>query len=224
MSTKRTVFDVCQPDPLWLLHNFTNKYKHIRVPTHTGWTPDNVNGAVMYDPLFIRVNTSVTASSRGLANLVTFEFNSGGMTNQFIDWTKQLELSFILMRQNSDVEVVARFQLKEAATEGALAAKGIGLQISDLTVVGEAYGTALQTTGTLKTLTSRYITRVKIVVTSSSVEFWVDGVLMGVLTGTAVPNVASVMSGYFVISIINGVTGGVNALLSIGNIEVVQAW
>lgn len=210
-------------DPLWLLHNFHRKYKHIRVPLNAGWTSDLVNGGLTQQPMRLYPNTSITASSRGLGYAVAHGLNSGNTVMYNIDWTKRLELSFTLARESSDVEVVARVQLKEVATEGVLAARGIGLQISNLTVVGEAYGTALQTTGTLKTLTNTYSIRVKIVLTATSVDFWIDGVLAGSLTGTAVPSVVGA-AGYLVVSIINGVTGGVNAKLFIGNIELVQAW
>lgn len=214
-------------DPLWLLHNLMNKYKHIVVPSNAGWDTNNVNGTVTQQPLRIYVATSITASSRGMAYCGTTGLNSGNANSAIVDWTKRLELSFILNRSFSDVEVVARVQLKDSAaavTEGVLANLGIGLQISNLTVVGEAYGTARQTTGTLKTLTSGYGIRVKIVLTSTAVEFWVNGVLVESLTGTAVPPVAGVDNNYLVLSIINGVTGGVNARVYLTNIEVVQAW
>lgn len=211
-------------DPLWLLHNFQRKYKHIRVPTNAGWTTSNVNGIVTQTPLHMYANTSITAISRGLAHCASTNLNSGDICHDYINWSKRLELSFILSRITADVEVVARVQLKEVNTEGVLAAKGIGLQISNYTVVGEAYGTALQTTGTLKTLITDRIIRVKIVLTSTSVEFWIDGVLVESLTGTAIPTAASAATDYLVVSIINGVTGGINAWIMVSNIEVVQAW
>lgn len=176
----------------------------------------------MSEPCYMYVNTSATASSRGLAHCIQFGLNSCN-TADFIDWTKRLELSFTPGRAVSNANAIARVQLKEATTEGILAAKGIGVQISNYTMVGEAWGSARQTTGTLKTLTDNRITRVKIVVTSTSVEFWVDGVLVESLTGTAVPVAASTVEGYLVVSIINGVTT-TDTYLVIGNIGVVQAW
>lgn len=212
-------------DPLWLLHNLYKKYKVIGVPTNSGWGTSNVNGTASFAPFYVSVSTSVTASSRALTHTYAmFGLNSGTIDRLYVDWTKRLELSFTIARSNSDVEVVARVQLKEAITEGILAERGIGIQISNYTTVGEAYGTARGTTGTLKTLTDARSVHVKIVLTSASVEFWVDGVLVGSLTGTAVPAVAGAAVAYLVVSIINGVTGGVDANMRIGNIQLVQAW
>lgn len=201
-----------------------NLFKHVRVPTNAGWNTSHVNGSSSLGAFFLYVTTSATASSRALVWTYTYGLNSGTIYTYDVDWTKRLELSFILNRLNSDAEAVARIQLKEANTEGILAAKGIGLQISNLTMVGEAYGTALQTTGTLATLTDGRIIRVKIVKTDTAVEFWVDGILVESLTGTAVPTTASTVFNYMVISIVNGATGGVDARQYVSNIEVVQTW
>lgn len=211
-------------DPLWLLHNFQARYKHIRMPTNSGWTAFLVNGGAGQGVTYLRLNTSVTASSSARAVHDILGLTSGNTTADRIDWDKRLEYSFIFQRINSDAQVVARIQLKLTNVEGLLANRGVGLEINNLTVVGEAYGTARQTTGTLKILTSNWSVRAKIVVTATSVEFWVDGVLVESLTGTAVPTGIVVASSFEVVSIINGVTGGVNAYLDIGNIEVVQAW
>lgn len=211
-------------DPLWLLHNFHRKYKHIRVPTNAGWSTSNVNGGVTQQPMRMYENTSITASSRGMGFCQAQGLNSGGITHTFIDWTKRLELSFILSRTGSDAEAVGRIQLKEINTEGVFAAKGIGLQISNYTVVGEAYGTARSTTGTLNTLTINRIIRVKIVKRDTSVDFYVNEVLVESLTGTAVPATAGAADGYLVFSLVNGVTGGIDVYQLIANIEVVQAW
>lgn len=211
-------------DSLWLFHNLYEKYKLLRVPTNASWAVNNLNGTVGQEPMRLFANTSVTASSRGLAYTNTVGLNSGDISYYYIDWTKRLELSFILIRQDSDTEEVGRFQLKETLAEGVLAAKGIGIQVSNFTVVGEAFGTARQTTGTLKTLTDRLLIRVKIVLTSASVEFWVDGVKVETLTGTAVPSTASVTYDYLVLSNINGVTGGVNTAILVSDIQVLQAW
>lgn len=210
-------------DPLWLLQNLLNKHKVIRVPTNGGWTTSVLfTGGVAQAPSRLYLNTGGTASSRGLASAFTFGLNAGTIARAYLDWTKRLELSFILCRQSSDVEVIARFQLKEASTEGLLAQRGIGVEISNYTMVGEAYGTARNTVP-IATLTDDRVSQIRIVKLIDRVEFWVNRILAGTLTGTAVPNVTGAASAHHVASIINGATGGVDAGLFVGNIMVIQS-
>ena len=210
-------------DPLWLLHNLYKKYKVITIPINGGYSLSNVNGGVSQTTGYLMVNTSVTALSRGMAYFLPHGLNSGTIYQHRVDWTKRLELSFIVSRANSDVQVVARVQLKELATEGALGERGIGIEINNYSMNGEAYGTARDTVA-IGALTDLLIARVRIVLTSASVEFWVNGVLQGTLTGTAIPNIAGTVNANMVISIINGAAGGVNAQEVISNIQIIQAW
>jgi len=210
-------------DPLWLLHNLYEKYKVVRVPTSGGWLTNNINGAAVLRPFMLYVNTSATANSRGLVYAEGIGLNSGDIVAGYCDWTKRLEIEFSVARIGSDSEVEARVQLKEANTEGILAQRGVGVSINNFDMVGEAYGTARDTLP-LGTLASNRLARIKIVVRSVVVEFWVDGVLQGTLTGNAVPSVQATASTYMVISIINGPTGGVNAYLIASNIQITQEW
>jgi len=207
-----------------LRSTFLNRWKEIVVPTNAGWTTSNVgSGGVTQAPFLLAPYTGLTANSRGLATAIVFGLNSGALSRYYIDWTKRLELNFIVLRLNSDSEVVAHFQLKEIATEGILAERGIGLSIANYTVTGEAYGTA-RGTAALGTLTDDRLWRVRIIKEAGRVEFWVKGVLVGTLTGAAVPNVVGTENVSTVVSIINGATGGVNALLYVYDVKIVQEW
>jgi len=211
-------------DPLWLLDRLFNRYKVVRLPTNAGWGSDNAgSGWVYQDPWYLHVGTGTTANSRGLAWRTVYGLNSGDRSRYALDWSKRLWWLFTFHRENSDPEVVGRIQLKTANTEGALTDIGIGLEINNYDVVGEAYGTARGTVN-LGTLTNSRIWRVKIVhVPGVRVEFWVNGVLAGTLTGDHVPT-GSVAYNYYVQSIINGATGGVDAVLQVGNLIIVQEW
>jgi hypothetical protein len=210
-------------DPKWLMDNLFRKYKLFRIPTNAGWTSSLVgSGGYVYGVAQLATYTGTTANSRGMVYAYVYELNSGDITHSYIDWTKRLELEFNLTRLNSDAEAVARVQLKEANTEGALAQRGIGIEIQNFTMYGEGYGTARGTVA-IGTLTNGRLARVKIVKTDSAVQFWVNGVLAGTLTGTAVPNVRGTVP-YIVVSVINGATGGVSAIIYAGNIIIVQTW
>lgn len=211
-------------DPKTLFDELLNKYKVVYVPTSGGWYSSNSgSGATATKPMRLYLNTGTTASSRALFWVYAVGLNSGDMDAHIVDYSKYLECRFAIIRFNSDSEAVAHLQLKQVNTEGDLADVGIGLRIDNLDVSGEAYGTARQTVS-LGTLTDGRLWNVRIVlIPGVRVEFWINGVLVGTLTGTAVP-VGVTTSSYLVASIINGPTGGVNAVLEISNILLVQEW
>lgn len=210
-------------EPKGLLDTLLRKYKVIRTPTNYGWTASNVgSGTLSQYPSYLDVRTGTTANSRGLGWTAVQPLNSGNMSTWLVDFSKYLELHFYAVRFNSDPEAVARFQLKTVITEGALSACGIGIEADNYSILGEAYGTARGTVN-LGTFTDAMIRRFKIVLyPASRVEFWVDDALAGALTGNYVPTGSG--SSYLVASIINGLTGGVNAALILYNITTIQEW
>lgn len=208
-------------DPVWLLDNLYARYKVFSLDYETFGT-SHVGGGATIEAISAAINTSVVINSRGLIETTCFGLNSGDLTRYNIDYTKRLEILFSVLRYFTDAEVVARVQLKTVGTEGDLAALGLGLRIDNFTVLGEAYGTARQTVA-LGTLIDDRLWRVRIVlIPGNRVEFWVNGVLAGTLTGTAVPIGSG--SARVVLSIINGATGGVNAFLYVSHITIVQEW
>lgn len=199
-------------------------WKELIIPTNAGWATSNAgSGGVTQAPLYLFVFTGITASSRGQAYTYTLGLNSGDIGRYLTDWTKKLELEFLIVRLNNDPECVARIQLKESYNEGALSQRGIGINIANYAVVGEAYGTARGTVS-LGTIPDDRVWRVKIVKTNEEVQFWVNGVLMGTLTGNAVPKVRGTIDTFLVVSIINGTTGGVSAYFFVSNIRIRQEW
>jgi hypothetical protein len=211
-------------NPKWLLDNLLSKYKVLIVPVNAGWSTSNVgSGGVSYNPLILTASTGTTASSRGMVYIAARHLNSGDLGTDYVDWTKRLELHLILYRVNSDSEAVARIQLKESSSEGALAQRGIGVEIDNYTMYGEGYGTARGTVG-IGTLSDYRLVRVKIVKVGAELQFWVNNVLQGRLTGVNVPNVQGTTGACIVVSIVNGTTGGVNAILSVGDIKIIQEW
>jgi hypothetical protein len=199
-------------------------FKVLRVPTNAGWASDNLgSGGNAMGPFNLTNYTGTTASSRGMLRSSAYGLNSGNMARPYCDWDNRLELNFIVCRWNSDAEAVARVQLKESYSEGQLAQRGIGIQVNNYSMYGESYGT-VRGTVSLASLTDNRTKRVKIVLRSGAVDFYVDGVLAGTLTGDAVPSGAGGADCVLVASIINGSTGGVNAYMMVGDIMIVQEW
>jgi len=208
-------------DPTYVF-DFLDHYNVIRAPTNGGWNTSNVgSGNVAISIFFISPRSGTTANSQALAYVNTFGLNLT-VNGYYIDWQKLLVLQFIVSRQNSDPEAVARFQLKESYSQGALTQRGVGVEISNYAMIGESYGTSRGTVN-LITLEDVKAYVVKIVKKADRVEFWVNGVLVGSITNTAyIPSVQGNTSGFLVASIVNGSTGGVDARFWVGNIIIVQ--
>jgi len=212
-------------DPKWILDNLLAKYKVIRVPTNAGWSTSNTgSGVTGFTPLYMYAYTGTTANSRGLGYCYAYGLNSGDLYKHYADWTKHLEFHFLVARVSSDPQVIARVQLKETSSEGALAQRGIGIEIDNYTLIGEGYGTSRGTVNLGTTLSDDKMYRIKLVLRYGVLEFWVNNVLKGTLSGSYVPNTQGTTNAFLVASIINGSTGGVSTDLYLGNICIIQEW
>jgi len=209
-------------NPKPLLDNLLKRYRIINVPTNGGWfTSVAGSGGYTFYPNMLDVHTGTTASSSALVRANAFGLNSSVSYIYRVDWTKRLEIHFTMARLDSDPECIARFQLKESTALGALAEKGVGIEIANYALRGEGYGTSRGVVN-LMTLTNNRAYGVKIVKYGSVLEFWVNNVLLGQLSEANVPNVLGTADTFLVASISNGTTGGVNAYLLVGNIRIIQ--
>ena len=190
-----------------------------QVPFNTGWSATVTGSGTTGQALtYLQVATGVTASSTARLSVLLRSMGIGVTTWNEINWAKKLYVYMVLNRRLSDTEAIARFQVKTVSTEGQLAAVGIGLQFDNLAVTGESYGTERGTVALSTTLTTSVPVRILIVLTPGvSIEFYVNDVLKGTIsTAAAIPTGTSGVS--MVSSIINGVTGGVNAELTLSNL------
>jgi hypothetical protein len=209
-------------DPKWLLDNLFKRYRVYIIPTNAGWATSNVgSGSAGFASTYLAVLTGTTANSRGMALQGVFGLNPGNYGRHMVDWDKYLELRFGIARLRSDPEVVARFQIKESGVEGPLAEKGLGVEVRNFEVYGESYGTARGTVR-LGTLADNRPAYARIVKRRDRVEFYLNEALAGVLTGAYVPTGAPSTNCSFVHSIVNGPTGGVNAIWYVWGITVIQ--
>jgi len=201
-----------------------DRFKIKRFPTNAGWsTAKSGSGAIYQLMHLIYLGTGTTALSEARAYQGTYGLNSGDIHYSYVDWTRRLEFEFTFSRINSDVEATARIQLKETQFEGALAGRGIGLEIANYRVRGEGYGTSRGTID-LGDIPDSRIWHVKIVLEGDRLEFWINRVLQGVLTGDSVPQVQGTTGGYLVLSVINGPTGGVDVKMTVADIAITQEW
>ena len=194
------------------------------IPTNAGWISSLAgSGAAAQNPFGNYFDTGATANSKALLYCYVSGMNIGSHQD-YIDWDRKLYFLFNLMRANSDAEAVARVQIKQTNAEGALAAKGIGLRIDNLALVGESYGTALGVVDLATSLGADYqVVQVVIVHDpGASIKWYIRTTAGGTLTlkGTqsTVANIPSGLAGAgstLVHSIINGATGGVAARMRV---------
>lgn len=187
----------------------------IQIPTNAGWQEAKVgSGWTAQAPTLLQVTTGITANSLGLLDITLATFPAG--TNPYlIIWDRKFYLIYNIARGGSDVQAVARLQIKEVFTEGPLGTKGIGLKIVNFALWGESYGTVLGEIDLGIALSANAGRRVMIVHDPSvpKIEWYVDGVLRGTQsTPTKIPSgSAGGGSSSLIYSIKNGATGGVNA-------------
>ena len=211
-------------DPFWLVENLFKRYRVVYVPANAGWDPVNVagSGSLYFGANSHDVRTGTTANSSSGRICIPVGLNRGDFTVGATDFSKKLIWLFGIFRVNSDPEAVAWLQLKNSTAMGDLAQTGIGVRVDNYAVTGEAYGSARGTLS-LGTLTDKRVTRVKVVhIPGNRVEFWVNNVLIGSLTGTAVPTGAPTC--WLLHQIENGATGGVNATFGVCDIWFFQEW
>lgn len=216
-------------DQLSPARNILENAKLLNVPTNGGWYSSNAgSGSVTQIPSCLSVSTGTTASSRGLAYCPVLGLAHTGFYIFAVNFGRRLELSFFTSRENSDSEAVARFQLKRTYSGGALTSEGLGIEVQNFNLLGEAYGTSRGTVS-LGTLTNNGLAHVRIVLvpgdaSTRRVQFYLNGELEGELTGNYVPYSAAAPTHYLVSSIINGTTGGVDAMFKVGSIWIAQEW
>ena len=195
------------------------------VTTTDGWTSTLVGtGAKTDEPGRGKVATGTTANSSSL--LLTYMQGLGvGKGEVRVDWDKKLYITFRIIRVNSDAEAVARIQLKEAASIGALGAKGLGLQIDNLALSGESYGTSVATVDLVTSLTGNVEAWITIIhdPDTPKIEWYVNGVLKGTQsTAAKIPSGGAGSDSVLVLSIANGATGTVEAYIVFSPIMIWQ--
>ena len=191
----------------------------LHIPTNAAW--DAVlagSGATNQQPMWFRINTGVTASSKAALLCLARLLNVGATYFQYINWDKKIYLIFNIVRHGSDAQIIARVQLKQVTTEGVLAAKGIGLRAENFALYGASYGTEVGSVDLSTTLTDSLDYQIMIIhYPGSKIEWYVDGVLKGTQsTAAKIPGGEGSASGVLLASTINGEAGGTNCYLYVG--------
>ncbi len=174
--------------------HFTRGGRVSRPPTSTGLTAA-VTGTATTQAVapFAQLRTGATLGS--VARLYSTDVLSGMSQNSIfnIDFTTPFVMTFTVARITSGAAAVGRIQIKTVTTDGALAAKGLGLRIDNYTLVGESYGTTLGVVGLGVTMTDSQAYRIDIAIYAGvRVEWWVNGALRGTTsTASEIPSLSN---------------------------------
>lgn len=185
----------------------------LHIPTNAGWTSTVVGSGSAgqgVSTLYLNTGSSTNSSARFSTNI--YGFNIGNAYTQFT-FDKKMYFIFNYCRVNSENTATGFVQLKTVGDIGPLAAKGFGLRVDNLSLVGESYGTALGTVDLATTLVSAYTYQIVIVFSPGvpKIEWYVRTTAGGQLTlkgsqttAAYIPSGQSGDYGYMVDSIANG--------------------
>lgn len=148
------------------------------------WAATNVgSGSVVTNNFSTAVlRTGATGNSSTLYRMGPIPgFNSGAGSHTLFDWSKRASFFFSLQRDTTDAQAVSRVQFKEtnSTTIAQLAERGVGLQLDNLTLTGEAYGTERGTVDLSTTLAAGRTYTIEIRLDSTGCEFFVNNVTKG---------------------------------------------
>ena len=184
--------------------------KFLTIPTPvTGWTQALVGSGIIAQRIGdIYCSTGATNPSSVRTNFLLTGFGNSSAP-EVIDWTKMMYFIFSAFRKTSVATAVSRVRIHDnTAGLAALAGKGIGIQITNYAIVGESYGTTLGTVDLSTSLSDGNTDEIAIVYTpASKVEFFVNGVLKGTISGTASQLPGTTSDSYVDLSVENLSTG-----------------
>lgn len=173
-----------------------------------------VNGSAGPAGRLVNLLTTTTANSRAQRSAEgggtsDVWINSPGSSQFGIDFSRQVTVGFALALVSSSgatSDVYVRLG-QGAGTSGTLAASGIGIRISNLTMTGLVHnGTTLTTSSTLKTLTAGNLTTWVVIQSdgAGNVAFYIDGTLAATITGGPTTTITSAST--FAVEALNGAT------------------
>jgi hypothetical protein len=166
----------------------------------------------------VELHTGVNPNSSAVAHSSLEGFNRGNQIGGVVDFSHKIIICGHFETEGNDVQKVGRIQFLGYvwAAQAPLTDKGVGIEIDNYAVYGEAYGTARQIVYLL-TATDGYPAYFQIVITPNvSVSYYINGALAGIITGAGVPTGLSI-DNEFVTGVNNGAAGGVACFVDCGD-------
>lgn len=180
----------------------------LHIPTNAGWTEVLAQaGSTSQALTSLNVTSGATAGGKGLLHGSMIGLANGISYNTPVRLDRKLYLIFGCARYLSVAAAIARLQLKQVNTEGALSAKGFGLRVDNMALVGESYGTELGTVSLATSLVNVIEAQIVILFDPATpkIEWYVNGVLKGTQSTVAkIPTGSLSYPAPMVMSVING--------------------
>jgi len=186
------------------------------IATHTAANEGSAGSGTGWGAAGYYVQRTGTTPNSWQVNTIDFLLLAGQPDSCF-NFDKAIELSFLTLRQSSDVEAVARLFIASRVNwpieEEDITNKGFGIEIQNYALYGVSHNGSSKYSVNLNTnLSDNEAAEIKILhYPGEKIEWYVDGVLKGTQS-----NPARIPAGVrtwtdFGWSIKNGATGGVNA-------------
>lgn len=190
------------------------------VPSDLGATTAN-GGATLNLGNSLQVSITTTASGAARKSALLRMLNDGEDTN-IIDWGKKLLITFDLEASQDDAGVTGRVLIKTTDDDAVLSDMGLGIEINNLSVVGESYGSARAETAEIVALTAGDCVKVAIEWDGSTTITWyVDGTAVATQTTSANLPSGAANGCYIAISAV-GQTGAGVSRFDVGNLCIIQ--
>ena len=188
----------------------------IMIPTAAGWTETVTGaGATYQQPMRNYVVIGDTNAGSALLYAAAFGFNIGGHYG-YMNWGKHLFLIFNYTIYDTEASLTRRIQLKETSALGQLAQKGVGFQVVNLAMTGEAYGTERGTVslGNIEEVADPIYKQIQVVIELDpgvAVNFYINRSLVdSIITTAQIPSGVGAAGLYLVHSIDRSGGGATN--------------
>lgn len=203
----RHLLDGADPIPAIFLADIIKAANFIMIPTAAGWTEVTTGaGNTRQEPMRNMVEITDALVGSELAYVASMGFNIGGNYGR-INWDKHLYLIFNYAIYKSEANLTRRVQVHAEPSAPPiieeLTEQGIGFQVVNLVMTGEAYDTARGTValGNMVIEAGSHYKQIQVVIhldpDTPAVNFYIDSSLVGSITNTDhIPSGTAVKSCY----------------------------
>ena len=192
--------------PQFIMELLRRQARYMHVPINDLWTDGSTGGTTLLFPQYAELTCAAVAGRDALVHCTAPFLNSyvDATVWDRTDFDNIFIWAFDVSRDaGTHADLRARVQLKQAVAEGVLANDGMGIQIQDYDIYGEAFAAAQDTVDLGVTMVANLSYRIAIVlIPNVSVDFYVNEVYRGQITAQ-VPSGPAAGTCYWVLSMDN---------------------
>ncbi len=194
-------------NPQFIMELLRRQARYMHVPINDLWIDNSTGGTSTLFTQYAELACAAAGGQDGLVHCTAAFLNSyvDATVWDRVDFDNMFIWAFDVSRgTGSEADIRGRVQLKQANAEGVLANDGMGIEIQNLSIFGEAFAGAPGTVDLGVLMTTLLTYRIAIVlIPNVSVDFYVNEVYRGQITAQ-VPTGPAAGTCYWVLSIDNG--------------------